>query len=193
MNNCYFIVRHGESVLNEKKCHQGWISRNPLTPRGRLQAEEAVKKLEGQKIELIYTSPLLRTKQTARIVANHLGLPISFCSRLKDYRRCKKHEGLHVSQYSILPDYLLWKQTTEIDKSFCLPEGESLDIFEKRIVNFAKWLDKSFRNKSIAIITHDGVAQYLMQYWLGRTIEANSVGNAQVYKVNPETKSMELI
>jgi broad specificity phosphatase PhoE len=193
MNNCYFIVRHGESVLNEKKCHQGWITRNPLTDKGKLQAEEAAKKLKGEKVEHIYASPLLRAKQTARIIGNHLGLPISFSSKLKDYRRCQEHEGLHVSEYSTLPDFLLWKKSIEFDKSFSLPNGESLENFDKRVTGFAKWLDKNVHNKKVVIVTHDGVAQYLMQHWLGRTIEANSVGNAQIYKVIPDTKSGELI
>lgn len=193
MNNCYFIVRHGESILNEKRCHQGWILRNPLTDKGKLQAEEAARKLEDQKIEILYSSPLLRTRQTAQVVADRLRLPVLFSLRLKDYRRSKKHEGLHITEYSILPDYLLWKQTTEVDKSFSLPEGESLDNFNKRVVNYAKWLDKRFQHKNIVIITHDGVAQYLIRYWLGRTIETDSVKNAQIYKVTLETKSGEII
>lgn len=193
MNNCYFIIRHGESVLNEKKCHQGWISSNPLTEKGRHQAEEAAEKLKDQKIELIYASPLLRTRQTAGIIASKLKLPVSYSSKLKDYRRCKKHEGLPASKYSILPDYLLWKQNTAVDKSFSLPEGESLDTFEKRVFNFGKWLDKNFHQKNIVIITHDGVAHYLIQYWLESSIEADSVRNAQIYKIIPEAKSGELI
>lgn len=174
--------------MNEKKCHQGWIHRNPLTSKGKFQAEEAAEKLKGEKIELIYASPLLRTKQTAWIIGNHLDLPTHFSSRLKDYRRCKEHEGLHVSEYSTLPDYLLWKQSTEFDKSFSLPNGESLKNFDKRVTDFARRLDKNVHNKNVVIVTHDGVAHYLIRYWLGETVEASSVGNAQIYKVIPNTK-----
>lgn len=193
MNNCYFIVRHGESILNEKKCHQGWIPRNPLTEKGRLQAEEAAMKLKSERIELVYASPLLRTKQTAEIIGKLLNLPTHFSSRLKDYRRCKEHEGLHVSEYSILSDYLLWKQSTEFDKSFSLPNGESLQNFDKRVTDFAKWLDKNVHHKNVVIVTHNGVAHYLIRYWLGETVESKSVENAQIYKVTPDIKTGEII
>jgi len=188
MNNCYFIIRHGESVLNEKKCHQGWIPNNPLTEKGKLQAKEVAIKLEDQKIELLYASPLLRTKQTAKIIANHLHLPIIFSSNIKDFRRCKKHEGLHISQYSVLPDYLLWKEKQKKDPSFCLPEGESLEYFNKRVVNFAKKLDRQFQNKNIAVVTHEGVAYYLIQCWQKKAVELESLGNAQIIKIIPQNK-----
>ena len=193
MNNCYFLIRHGESIMNEKGCHQGWISRNPLTKRGILQAEEAAKKLAGQKIELLFASPLLRTKQTARIIGRQLGLLVSFSPRLKDYRRSKSHEGLNTSQYSNLPDYLLWKEKAVIDESFSLSDGESNSGFNKRVTDFASFLDKSFDHKKIAIITHEGVVLQLIKYWINKPIDREKVSNAHIYKVIPETKNLELL
>jgi broad specificity phosphatase PhoE len=185
MSNCYYIVRHGESVLNEQKRHQGWISHNPLTKNGRLQAEEAANKLADKEIDLVCSSPLLRTKQTAKIISEKLGIPIFYSALLKDYHRSKGLEGLLASECSVRSDYLLWKQKTEFDKSFSLPDGESLDNFQKRVTDFAKWLDENFTDKNIIIVTHDGVAHYLVRYWLGETIEASSVENAQIIKVIP--------
>ncbi len=193
MNNCYFIVRHGESVFNEKKCHQGWISGNPLTNKGISQAKEAASKLKDLGIEKMYASPLLRARQTAKIIAGQLNLPISFSSKLKDYRRSQGQEGLHVSQYSILPDFLQWKETAKADRSFHLPDGESYDAFEKRIVSFAKSLDKKFNQKNILIVAHEGVVWYLVQYWTGKEMEGEKVGNAELLKVLPATKQVQLI
>lgn len=193
MNNYYFVVRHGESKLNEQKRHQGWISGNPLTDKGKLQAEEAAKKLTDKEIDLIYASPLLRTKQTAKIISEKLGLPVSFSSLLKDYRRSRAFEGLLASEYSVHPNYLLWKQKTEFNKSFSLPDGESLENFQKRVTDFAKWLDKKINNKNVLIVTHDGVAHFLVRYWLGEEIETTSVENAQIYKIIPETKIGKII
>lgn len=193
MSNCYFIIRHGQSVFNEKHFHQGWISGNPLTKKGIVQIKEAAEKLKDKKIDLIYSSPLLRAKQTANIIAKNLNLPVNYSSKLKDYRRCKEHEGLHVSKYSTLPDFLLWKKSVKVDISFSLPNGESFEGFDKRVTDFAKWLDKNIDNKNVLIVTHDGVVQYLIRYWLGKTIETNLVENAQIYKIIPDTKTIEII
>lgn len=193
MNNCYFLIRHGESVLNEKGCHQGWISRNPLTKRGILQAEEAANKLTGQRIELLFSSHLLRAKQTARVIGRRLGLPVSFSPKLKDYRFSKSHEGLDHSQFYNLPDYLLWKEKTVTDQSFSLPDGESNSEFFKRVAEFASFLDKSFDHKKIGIITHERVVLQLINYWLGKPINKEKVSNANIYKIIPETKELELL
>lgn len=61
-----YIVRHGEPG-----------SDGALTEKGRLQAEAAGKRLFKSKIDKIYSSPLLRAKETAEPAANLLGLPIN--------------------------------------------------------------------------------------------------------------------
>lgn len=193
MNNIYYIIRHGESVLNEQKRHQGWITGNPLTEKGKLQAEESADKLKTEKIDSIYASTLLRAKQTAKIIAGHLTLPITFSPLLKDYRRCKEHEGLNASEYSLLPDYLLWKENFERDKSFALPNGESLNDFEKRVTGFAKKLDSTIHNKHVVIVTHEAVVHYLIQYWLEKTLDTDLAKNARVFKVNPKTNTLEIL
>lgn len=114
MNNCYYIIRHGESVLNEQGRHQGWIARNPLTEKGRIQAREAAEKLKNKEINFIFASPLLRTKQTAKIIAQKLNLPVNFSERLKENNQSKSWEGLLANEYKQLPSYLSWKQKIAI-------------------------------------------------------------------------------
>lgn len=193
MNNCYFLIRHGESKMNENGRHQGWISRNPLTKRGILQAQETAEILANQKIDMIFSSPLLRAKQTAKIIGKRLGLPISFSQKLKDYRRSKSQEGLNISQYSILPDFLIWKEKTAVDEFFSLPDGESMNGFYKRVSEFACFVDKSFTNKKIVIVAHEGVVLNLIKYWTGKPIDREKVNNADLYKVIPDTKEVELL
>ncbi|AAC07207.1 phosphohistidine phosphatase SixA [Aquifex aeolicus] len=65
-----FLVRHGEAYPEEVD------PQRPLTEKGRKDTEKIAKALKnfGVKPELIYTSPKLRAKQTAKIIANILGV-----------------------------------------------------------------------------------------------------------------------
>jgi hypothetical protein len=73
--NNYFLVRHGEADNNvmgdmimtkvDDKCH--------LTPNGKDEAKSAGALLKDKKIDLIISSPFLRTKETAEIIAKEVG------------------------------------------------------------------------------------------------------------------------
>jgi broad specificity phosphatase PhoE len=70
MKKIYF-VRHGESEANVKKIVAGSETDAAITEKGRVQAEKAGQELLDKKIELIVSSPLTRTKETATIIARH--------------------------------------------------------------------------------------------------------------------------
>ncbi len=70
---CYFL-RHGIAV--EPQSWSGTDFNRPLTREGRERLEREAKAIEGLQLDLecIVTSPLLRAKQTAEIVAQRLAL-----------------------------------------------------------------------------------------------------------------------
>lgn len=65
-----YIIRHGQTELNSRSALQG-RSDYPLNPAGISQAEAAAKRLRAQGIafDRVFSSPLIRAIQTARIVA----------------------------------------------------------------------------------------------------------------------------
>lgn len=72
MKKLYFI-RHGESEANVAKLFAGrWET--PLTKLGRGQAKAAAQKAKSLDIDCIVSSPLLRARQTAEIIAGEIGL-----------------------------------------------------------------------------------------------------------------------
>jgi len=66
-----YIVRHGQTAKNKAKVLQG-RSDLPLNDAGRLQAKELRAKLDakGIRFDKVYTSPLVRAIETARILAD---------------------------------------------------------------------------------------------------------------------------
>ncbi len=74
MKQLYFC-RHGESVLNSQHLYAGRIN-TPLTIHGQQQAALAGAHAKSLGIDLILASPLARTQETAKIIAEAINYPI---------------------------------------------------------------------------------------------------------------------
>jgi len=78
--NRYFLMRHGEAEFNVRGIVNSDAQvQNPLTAVGKSQVRETAKKLKKEGIDLIITSPMQRTQETARMILAELGLPPSAC------------------------------------------------------------------------------------------------------------------
>lgn len=66
------FVRHGQSVKNLIGLFTDEVNEFPLTKKGEKQAKEAGEFLKNHGVDLIYFSPVLRTKQTAEIISKNL-------------------------------------------------------------------------------------------------------------------------
>lgn len=72
-----YFVRHGETPCLEEGRFQGRSDRpglNDLSPKGKETAERLARFFAGVEIRRIYSSPLRRTMETARIIARRRGL-----------------------------------------------------------------------------------------------------------------------
>lgn len=71
------LLRHGESVGNAEGYHQGQFD-FPLTDNGRRQARALGRRWrrEGLRFDAVITSPLLRARETADIIASLLEAPL---------------------------------------------------------------------------------------------------------------------
>lgn len=69
------LVRHGATGYNEADLLQGRID-NPLSPSGRNEADLLAKRLQAEKIEIIFSSPLARAVETAEIINRFHRAPV---------------------------------------------------------------------------------------------------------------------
>lgn len=149
--NKYFVMRHGEgeqNVLNvvnsDKKVNYN------LTSKGKEQIEKAAKKLKSQKIDTIYCSPFLRTKETAEMIADKINFPkekIIFDERIRELN-FGDFEGKPFS------DFLKYEEEKMSEFSVKLPNGESYQDAKNRAGDFIYEVDKKYQNKNILIVTH---------------------------------------
>ncbi|MDP3991008.1 MAG: class I tRNA ligase family protein [Candidatus Nealsonbacteria bacterium] len=150
-HNNYYFLRHGESLKNIKKVNSCWPEtiKYPLTKKGKKQIEKAAKELKNKKIDLIFSSDLLRTKQTAEIIAKELKAKVIYDQSLRDY---------NVGIFNNQSPKKIWEYVVENNNIFYkkAPRGESWTDLKKRMFQFIKKVDKKYSDKNILIISHEG-------------------------------------
>ncbi|MEK9152507.1 MAG: class I tRNA ligase family protein [Patescibacteria group bacterium] len=147
--NHYFLQRHGESSTNVEDIVSSWPEKREhrLTAKGREQAAAAARELKSRGIEMIFASDLLRTKETAEIIAKELGLEIVFDPRLRETDFGAKN-GATVAEYHAAFKDQLEKFTKQAEG------GESFMDVRRRMVGFVKELERNHSGKKILIVSH---------------------------------------
>ena len=178
-----YIIRHGQTEKNRAHSLQG-RSDEPLNKQGREQAEAAADwfRSAGISFDLVYSSPLCRAVDTAKIVSGHDSVQID--SRLieMDYG---PYEGMDLSRPA--PEVAVFFSDFVHNPA---PKGmEQLSGLVKRAGAFMEAIKESSRGKTVLVSTHaiamKGILQYLTrdpeQPWWSRYI-----GNCAVYKTEIE-------
>ena len=144
--NTYFVMRHGEAESNAKNITSNDRTGNPLTEKGRAEAKAAAHTLSH--ITRVYASPLLRTRQTAEIIAEVLKIPkgtIIYDDRL---RELEFGEFNHRS----VAEFQAYRDARQYDARF--PGGESYQDAKNRFGEFLYEIDRSQTGQNILIVTH---------------------------------------
>jgi len=80
----FYLVRHGETLLNSKHLRQG--EEGALSEKGREQAEKVGQYLKHFPIQDILSSTYPRAKETATIINTHLHVPIMYSTLFAERR-----------------------------------------------------------------------------------------------------------
>ncbi|MBX4209072.1 class I tRNA ligase family protein [Candidatus Parcubacteria bacterium] len=147
--NSYLLMRHGESEANAKGVSNANIDLSngyPLTEKGRLEAAAQAKKIAAEGIDLIIASDFLRTKETARIIADACGIPenkIIYDVRLREYNVGPEREGK------------LWAETDKHVRTHGFYPGmETPAELKKRVFKALFDIDRAHQGKKILIVSH---------------------------------------
>ncbi len=143
------MLRHGESLSNVKKVISSWPEQGyfPLTSKGVEDIEKAARELKNKDINFIFSSDLLRTKQTAEIVSKETGVEVNYDKRLREY---------NVGELNGKPLDEWRKVFKEGDSKFeaAPPGGETYRDVKKRVADFFYEMEGEFSGKNILIISH---------------------------------------
>ncbi|WP_322494273.1 histidine phosphatase family protein [Chloroflexus sp.] len=79
-----FLIRHGQPVHNPAIPYQ--LPPGPdLSERGRAEARQVAAFLADKGVELLFASPFARTTQTAEVLVDALGLPVTFTTLVQEH------------------------------------------------------------------------------------------------------------
>jgi broad specificity phosphatase PhoE len=157
---CIHLVRHGE-VHNPDHLLYGRLPRFPLSDRGRRQARITGRYLSQEPVKAIFTSPLLRARQTARnILAFHNGLKLSVSKHLNEV--CTAYEGFPGAQVDARDGDLY------TGAAACYEQPPDLvrrtRIFFKRIL-------KRFAGADVVAVTHGDIVVFAALWAMGADLD----------------------
>jgi len=135
------------------------------------------------KINVILSSPLLRAKQTAEILAKELKVDV------------REHEELMERDFGIL-NGLTWEEFSsrypqEIKSNLPhyqpdLKNAETIEEVEKRVTSFISDLPNIYQSKSVLLITHSGVIRIILREFGHLNKEETrkiKIGNLDVFEI----------
>jgi broad specificity phosphatase PhoE len=154
----FYFVRHGESEANAARRFAG-RSDSPLTELGRRQAQTVADALAGTKFDRIVATPLHRSLDTAKVIAERHGMPVEIEPDLIEID-VGDRTGAAWDETRALPE---WRD----DGFVAWPKGETLDQVVARALRALRRLARATPGGTVLVVGHGGVTRILVSHFLG--------------------------
>jgi len=159
-----FLIRHGQTSWNVEGRYQG-DQDIELNSTGIRQAGLAAKYLSRVEFSNIYSSPLSRTMETARIITRRRGLDIKVMQDLKEMD-FGKWEGMKFEEINSTynSDYQKWLDDPYRNRP---TGGENFqELTDRATAAIDLIVAGNSDGSSVAVSTHGGVILSLLVHWL---------------------------
>lgn len=190
--NRYVMIRHGQADSNVL----GVVSTNienphHLTEQGKREVLAALPMLREKGITKIIASPLVRTRETAELLADELGYPkeaIVYEDRFKEWQLGELNGRPIQEIWSVCPTY------ADRFTNKCAG-GETLVEMKRRIGEALYALEEEYQNETILIVGHEYTLWFLDCVAAGadseRAIELR--GKTKDYVANGEVRTLDFV
>lgn len=167
---CIYLVRHGETDWNKNHLFQGRTD-IPLNSVGRAQAQAVALALKRVPLTAIYSSPLKRALETARMIkVYHPTTPVFEESGLieMDLGDFDGMEARHWAER--YPNLLaLWKSKPSM---MIMPGGEGLkDVQARAVETLESILERNKNGSQLLLISHNFVITALLCHACGKSLD----------------------
>lgn len=165
----YAFIRHGQTEYNRELRLQG-SSDIPLNDTGRLQAHEAARMLHDGGWSAIVSSPLLRARETAEIIAAGLGIELG-----------PSYEDLRERDYGELEGMVeadaeaRWPRKSH-------PSVESLDSVASRGRAALDRIAEDWGDRNVVIVCHGTLIRYTLASLAGHPIDSIHNGSISTFE-----------
>ena len=177
-----YLVRHGETTHNRDNICQGQYD-SQLTDLGKEQARRLANRFEGHSFSQIFSSDLLRARDTVENLQKYSDKEILY---LKDLR--EKSQGIYENIHSSKVPYVDYVQNPD----FKYEGAESLNDQIERVEEFLNSVE--LKDKTL-ILSHGGTIKAILKILLGLSIEEArnyKTSNTCVYILKKEGDKFEI-
>ncbi len=147
------LVRHGETDWNAEGRIQGHLQ-IPLNERGLAQAAAVAERLSVTAFSAIYSSDLLRARQTAEAIARRGGHSVRTDRRLREWDLGILSGLLRAAAADLHPEAFRILRDRVVDQS--MPGGESIRTRSQRVTAAVQDIAGRHPGKTVVVITHGG-------------------------------------
>jgi 2,3-bisphosphoglycerate-dependent phosphoglycerate mutase len=160
-----YLQRHLKSQWNLENKFTGWVD-VPLCDEGIKGAKNAAEKLVGLKIDKVYTSPLIRNRETVSLLLKNLGEEFSvIVDKALDERNYGELQGLNKDEVKAKygeEQVQLWRRSFNLVP----PGGESLkDVYNRAVPFFKKYIENDLKDgKNVLVVASHNSLRALVKY-----------------------------
>ena len=158
----FYLVRHGR---NDFLPHT-LVGRKPgvsLNDEGRAEADRVAAQLASEGIQMIYSSPMERCRETAAPLAAKLKLEVNIAEGLNEVN-FGDWTGRKIAELERIEQ---WKQWDRCRGGGRIPNGETMLEAQARVVAFVQKLAADFPDHRIALFSHADPLRAVLLYFLG--------------------------
>ncbi len=168
MGGVFAFIRHGQTDWNRDDRMQGSTD-IPLNDAGRGQAHEAAALLRDGRWEVVVSSPLVRARETAQIMASDLNIELGPSYPEFVERDYGSHEGDSSSELVALHP----------DRDY--PGAETLaSVVERGIAGLRRIAD-DYRDRNTIIVCHGTIIRYTLAALAGRRLPGITNGSCSTF------------
>ena len=145
------LSRHGETLENQQHILQGQLP-GTLSPLGKAQAENLAETLKDEPLDVVVSSDLARSYETALAVAARHGLTPHQTPLLREM-----DWGIYTGQ-----------RLDDVDWLNLPPSVESVEALYQRATDFIRYLQDNFPDRRIVAIGHGAFNRAIIAYLEGK-------------------------
>ena len=183
-----YLIRHGESLSDVENLYGGTFD-DHLTEKGKKEAKELAQKLKDKNIQVIFSSPYFRAKETAEILKGSLGWKLQIVDNIKERNSYGFLSGKNKDWAK--------KEYPEICANlkgyhYTIEGGERYEVFRERVA--LAWDEMTNSDyERIAVITHGGPIRCLFREVFKFGEFKGDLGDCMIAEIKSDNSGFKLL
>ena len=163
-----FLIRHGENEYTRTGKLAGWTENVTLNEAGQKQAQDLVQRLKGVPLKYLYSSPLVRARETAAPLAAARGLAVQIDDGLGEVR----YGDWTGQSLKRLARTKLWRVVQTLPSAMAFPGGgETMRGAQLRLVDALERIVAAHPKAMVGVFSHSDPIKLAVAYYLGQPLD----------------------